>query len=144
MAQVSGRNYVVTWIGLLVLTALSFSSSVLGPSPVMETVIALGIATIKASWVALVFMHLWRARFADRLAIVAAVCMLMLLVSLMLTDVLLRHTMPPKPLAAAQASAGTLLAADEAVAQAVARGDEAGGRAVVAESAPGLPDRLSQ
>jgi caa(3)-type oxidase subunit IV len=105
MAPVEGRTYVITWIGLLCLTGLSFASSVLKPSPVLETAIALGIATLKGAWVVLVFMHLLRARFADRLALVVGIFMLVLLSSLMLTDVLTRHTAPPKPLATQSASA---------------------------------------
>ena len=109
MAAPHGRSYVLTWIGLLGLTALSFITSVMKPSLVVEAAIALGIATIKATLVALVFMHLLHARFAQRMTIGVAVVLVALLASLMVTDVASRHTMPPKPLppaTRADASAG--------------------------------------
>lgn len=102
--HLTGRTYVIAWMGLLVLTALSFATSVLKPSMAVETSIALAIATVKAAWVALVFMHLLEARFVNRLTIAVAFLWVALLASLMLTDVLFRHTMPPKPLAAAEGS----------------------------------------
>ena len=103
--HLTGRTSVIAWLGLLVLTALSFTTSVIKPSLAVETSVALAIATVKAGWVALVFMHLLEARFANRMTILVAFLLVALLASLMLTDVLLRHTMPPKPLAAAEGSA---------------------------------------
>ncbi len=105
MAHITGRTYIVAWIGLLVLTALSFGTSVLKPSLIVETGIALGIATVKAAWVALVFMHLLESRFANRVTIGVAFALVAALAALMLGDVLLRHTMPPRPLDGAGVSA---------------------------------------
>ena len=105
MAHITGRTYVIAWVGLLVLTALSFATSVVKPSLIVETGIALGIATVKAIWVALVFMHLLESRFANRVTIGVAFALVATLAALMLGDVLLRHTMPPRPLDSADVSA---------------------------------------
>ena len=95
--RITARSYLITWIGLLVLTGASFSTSLFALSVPAETGIALLIATAKASWVALVFMHLLEARFAQRATLVTAAVFVLLLAGLMVTDVTARHTMPPRP-----------------------------------------------
>ena len=87
--------YVLAWLGLLGLTAASFGASLLHLGTAAEFTIALAIATTKATWVALVFMHLLEERFANRLTLATAATFVAILCSLMVTDVMLRHTFPP-------------------------------------------------
>lgn len=101
--HLGGRAYVITWIGLLGLTALSFITSLLELGMTAETAIALAIATTKATWVALVFMHLLKARFANRVAFATAVFFVALLCGLMVVDVETRHTFPQKAVPRAEA-----------------------------------------
>ncbi len=51
------RNYLATWFALILLTALTFYVSYFNFGS-MNIVVAIGIATLKASLVALIFMHL--------------------------------------------------------------------------------------
>jgi cytochrome c oxidase subunit 4 len=51
------RNYILTWIALLILTALTVGASYVNFGSA-NILIALGIATIKATIVAMMFMHL--------------------------------------------------------------------------------------
>lgn len=75
----SGRPYLLGWIALLVLTALSFGLSRVhlgaGATPV-----ALGIAGVKVAVVGLVFMHLARARAALQLVALTSLVFIALLV----------------------------------------------------------------
>ena len=104
--HVKARSYVVTWIGLLALTAASFSTSLLALSPAAEAAVALLIATVKAGWVALVFMHLIEARFANRVTLASAAAFVVLLAALMVADVTTRHTMPARAFDLSDASRG--------------------------------------
>jgi caa(3)-type oxidase subunit IV len=95
--RIDGRSYVIAWLGLLVLTVLSFAASRLGLGHAASAAVALVIATIKAAWVALIFMHLLEARFSQRVTISVAVAFVVLLCWLMVADVETRHTLPPLP-----------------------------------------------
>lgn len=76
----SGKRYVIAWLALLVLTALSFAADhlVMGN---LATAVALGVALIKASVVLVVFMHIGQEPFPIRfvavlnLAWVALLCL---------------------------------------------------------------------
>ena len=70
--HVSGIGYVFTFIGLIVLATVSLLISFLH-WPVWGTVIALGIAVIKALLVAFFFMHLAEQRFTNRATVLVSV-----------------------------------------------------------------------
>jgi len=53
------REYIIVWAALIVLTAVTFGVSYLDMG-VMNAVVALSIASVKAALVALFFMHLRR------------------------------------------------------------------------------------
>ena len=88
-AQVSGRAYVLVWIGLLVLTGASFGLSYL-PMGEWGPVVALSIAAIKAVMVMLVFMHLLEAHFATQLVVIVIFVYIVLLCLGMTADVAMR------------------------------------------------------
>lgn len=87
--RLSGRTYVMVWIGLLVLTGVSFGSSYV-PLGQWETVVALAIATIKAVLVMLFFMHLLEAHFATQLVSIVTFAFIILLSLGIAADVALR------------------------------------------------------
>jgi cytochrome c oxidase subunit 4 len=91
--HLSARTYVLTFVGLLALTALSFVTSYvrLGGG---NTVIALAIATTKGILVLLLFMHLIEQRFTNRMAITFAAFLAVLLITGVSVDVLTRRTFP--------------------------------------------------
>jgi cytochrome c oxidase subunit 4 len=89
-------RYLVVWIALLALTALTFLLSLahLGEA---DVAIALVIATIKTTLVALFFMHLVEERFSVVLAPAVALFLFLLLVGLTVVDVVTRRTFPRAP-----------------------------------------------
>lgn len=89
----SGRGYVLTWIGLLVLTALSYLASLVDVGP-WDMTVALGIATVKAILVALIFMHLLEGHFTDRMVLLLSLAFVIILTALMIGDIATRHTFP--------------------------------------------------
>jgi cytochrome c oxidase subunit 4 len=95
-APSSWVRYLVVWLSLLALTGLSFllSRAHLGPA---DAVVALGIAAIKTTLVGLFFMHLVEERFSIVLVPLVALFLLLLLLSLVVTDVVTRQTFPPAP-----------------------------------------------
>lgn len=86
----SGRAYVLAWLALLVLTALSFGASYIVPQGAAGLIAALGIAAIKAAVVMLVFMHLLEMRFASQLVIIVTIVFIVLLCLGVVADVRLR------------------------------------------------------
>jgi cytochrome c oxidase subunit 4 len=94
--HVGTATYLGIWLSLLGLTALSYLLSFLRlGSP--SLFVALGIAAIKASLVALFFMHLIEQRFSNRLTLGVAAFLVALLCTLTALDVRSRHTFPPAP-----------------------------------------------
>ncbi len=89
-------RYLVVWIALLALTALSFLFSRLHLGAA-DIVIALVIATVKTTLVALFFMHLIEERFSVILAPAVALFLFLLLLALTLVDVATRRTFPRAP-----------------------------------------------
>lgn len=89
----SARRYVVTWVALLLLTALSFSLS-FAHTGAWELPIALGIAVVKSVLVMLFFMHLVEQRFINAFVPIVSVGFAALLVSLIVVDVVTRQTFP--------------------------------------------------
>jgi cytochrome c oxidase subunit 4 len=87
------RHVVGAWIGLIVLTTISagITHARLGDP---GFAVALVIATVKASLVALVFMELIEARFSTRIVLVVVALTVALLVTMVTLDPLTRHTFP--------------------------------------------------
>ena len=80
----------------MVLTALSFLLS-LADLGAIDTVFSLVIAAAKSTIVLLFFMHLVEERFTVKLVPVLAFGYVLLLVALMVTDVVSRHTFAKTP-----------------------------------------------
>jgi len=89
MTTITRRHTALAWVGLLILTATSFGLSYahLGAFGVP---VALGIAVVKASLVALVFMELLVEPFTVRVTLVTAVTFVALLVFFVVGDVVTR------------------------------------------------------
>ncbi len=87
--RVSPLRYLVVFVALVVLAAVSFGISRLGLG-VWGTVISLAIAVIKATLVVLFFMHLWEHQGSSRLALATAVGFVILLMSVAVIDVFAR------------------------------------------------------
>ncbi|HET6598468.1 MAG TPA: cytochrome C oxidase subunit IV family protein [Burkholderiaceae bacterium] len=85
----TARPLVLAWVALLVLMLLSFGSAYLNLGA-GNLITGLAIATIKTGIVVWLFMHLPRANAATRIAAVAGIAMLALLMGLSLTDFLMR------------------------------------------------------
>jgi cytochrome c oxidase subunit IV len=75
------KRYLLTWLALVVLATLSLFVS--GTS----IALSLAIAAIKAALVAAFFMHLWDSRPVHRIAFIAAVAFIVLLVLGVAADV---------------------------------------------------------
>ncbi len=90
-------HYLAVWLALVGLTALSFLLS-LTHLGAIDTVFSLVIAAAKSTVVLLFFMHLVEERFSVAVVPALAVGYVLLLVALMVTDVLSRHTYPKTPL----------------------------------------------
>jgi cytochrome c oxidase subunit IV len=95
----SSGVYVLVWLGLLALTLLSFvlSRADLGA---VDTVLSLLIAAVKSALVGLFFMHLIEERLRTAFVPIISTGFVILLISLVVTDVLTRHTFPKAPLPA--------------------------------------------
>src|SRR6266567_8487950 len=86
--------YVLVFVSLILLTALTTAVAYVNLGP-FNTVVALLIAMVKASLVGLFFMHLkWSSHLA-RLAALAALFWLAILIALSLSDYLTRNSPPP-------------------------------------------------
>jgi len=83
-------TYVLTWIALLVLLALTLGSAFIPLGP-WNGVVNLAIAAAKALLIAVMFMHLRRSSALLRLAPLIALYTLALLVGLSTTDYAVRH-----------------------------------------------------
>ena len=80
------RMYFSVWIALLVGTYITYKAAFIELGP-FNAVVALTIATIKATLVALFFMHVWHAsEKLTKLVVVAALFFLLLLLGLTMTD----------------------------------------------------------
>jgi len=78
--------YFSVWIGLLIGTFITYKAAFIELGP-FNAIVALGIATIKATLVALFFMHVWHAsEKLTKLVVVAALFFLLLLLGLTMTD----------------------------------------------------------
>jgi cytochrome c oxidase subunit 4 len=79
-------RYLAVWAGLMGLTALTWGLSRLHIPGGAGVAVALGIATVKGSLVALFFMHLYDQRGPNRLVLVTSLVFVALLVLLPLLD----------------------------------------------------------
>jgi cytochrome c oxidase subunit IV len=92
----AGR-YLLCWLALALLTGLTFGLSTVEMGR-WSLVASLGIALTKGILVALFFMHLWDHRGASRLVLVTATLFVVVLSTLVVTDVLTRFppALPPR------------------------------------------------
>jgi cytochrome c oxidase subunit 4 len=82
--------YFGVWIALLVGTYITYKAAFIDLGP-FNPVVALGIATVKATLVALFFMHVWHAsEKLTKLVVIAAIFFLFLLLGLTMTDYISR------------------------------------------------------
>jgi len=86
----SVRTYVLVFVALLILAAATTAIAYVDLGP-FNTVVALAIASIKASLVGLFFMHLLYTRGLTRIVVLAGFFWLALMVSFTLADVFTRH-----------------------------------------------------
>ncbi len=88
------RTYVLVWVTLMVLTVITVTVSYLHFG-IFNIVIALGVASVKASLVALYFMHL---KYEDKITWIFALYplgLLALLIGLSISDVFFRAVVSP-------------------------------------------------
>jgi cytochrome c oxidase subunit IV len=79
-------GYFAVWIALLIGTGLTVYAATLDLAP-YNAAVALGIATIKATLVALFFMHVYHAsEKLTKLVVISAIFFLLLLLGLTITD----------------------------------------------------------
>ncbi|AKT42142.1 cytochrome C oxidase subunit IV family protein [Chondromyces crocatus] len=90
------RHYLIVYVALLALTALSFGLTFLHLGTT-ETVLALVIALIKSTLVVLFFMHLLEQRTVSALVLGTTLFFIALLTALMAADVVTRVNMTPAP-----------------------------------------------
>jgi cytochrome c oxidase subunit 4 len=79
-------RYLAVLVALLVLTLLTYGLSRFHIPGGWGVVVALGIASVKGTLVALFFMHLWDQRGANRLVFVTSLVFVALLIGLTLSD----------------------------------------------------------
>jgi len=79
-------RYLVVWAALMALTALTWGLSTVHIPGLAGVAVAIGIATVKGSLVALFFMHLWDQPGPNRLVLVTSLVFVALLVLLPLLD----------------------------------------------------------
>ena len=80
------KTYIAIWIALLVGTGLTVFAATLDLGP-FNAPVALGIATVKATLVALFFMHVWHAsEKMTKLVVIGALFFLLLLLGLTMSD----------------------------------------------------------
>jgi caa(3)-type oxidase subunit IV len=92
--QVSLLGYAVTYAALLLLASVSLVLSRFHLSGGM--VVALLIALAKACAVLWFFMHLVEEHASSRFAVLVALSLMVLLITLTTVDVATRHTFPPQ------------------------------------------------
>src|SRR5258707_3023519 len=96
MNHISSIRLVVVWIALMALALLSFGLS--GHLGRYDVAFALGIAVVKSALVVLFFMELVEQRFINTMVCLVSAGFVVLLLSLMVADILTRHTFPRGPL----------------------------------------------
>lgn len=79
-------RYVIVWIALCVFTSLTYGVSRFHIPGGWGVTVALAIAIVKGTLVALFFMHLWDQRGANRLVFVTSLVFVALLIGLVVSD----------------------------------------------------------
>jgi cytochrome c oxidase subunit IV len=87
---VSPKAYVAVFVTLLALTFITYEVALINLGS-WNIVAALGIAFIKSTLVALVFMHVYQSPRRTKLVVVAALLWLFFLIFLTMTDYMTRH-----------------------------------------------------
>lgn len=87
------RTYFFTFLGLLILTALTTGVAYVDLGP-FSTVVAIAIAGVKTMLIVLFFMHLYTARRLDRLFAIAGLFWLVIMFSLTFSDFVTRGWIP--------------------------------------------------
>ena len=82
-----------TWLALMVLLLLTVGSSLIGSWGIANLVINLAIAAVKAGLIVVVFMEITRSSLSVRVAALAGLVWLTLLIGLGLSDFLYRATL---------------------------------------------------
>jgi cytochrome c oxidase subunit 4 len=94
---IGARRYYVVWIALLVLTAVTVVVGRVHLEHGLGLLVAIVIATVKATLVALFFMHLWDHGGANRLVLVTSLFFVLLLLGLTLLDNASRFSLTNPP-----------------------------------------------
>jgi cytochrome c oxidase subunit 4 len=110
MAESSGRaerhathehshlpRYLIVWGALAVLTVVTYAVARLHLPGAWAVTVALVIAGIKGTLVALFFMHLWDQRGANRLVFVTSLVFVALLIGLVIADSATRFPLANPP-----------------------------------------------
>jgi cytochrome c oxidase subunit 4 len=87
---VSPKAYVAVFLTLLCLTLLTYEIALINLGP-WNVVVALAIAFIKSTLVALIFMHVYQSPRRTKLVVVAGLLWLFFLIFLTMSDYLTRH-----------------------------------------------------
>lgn len=95
-AEVSARGYLLNWLALLGLTALTFGVAHIDLGG-WNTPVALAIALVKAVLIALVFMNLLHGSFTQRFVLVGAGLLVLLLTLVVLLDTSTRFPLATPP-----------------------------------------------
>jgi cytochrome c oxidase subunit 4 len=85
-AHTHAGRYLVVWAALMGLTALTWGLSTIHVPGAAGVALALAIATVKGTLVALFFMHLWDQPGPNRLVLITSLIFVALLVTLPLLD----------------------------------------------------------
>jgi cytochrome c oxidase subunit 4 len=93
MKSISQRTTFATWLALLALTGVSFGVSYIHLGT-LNIPVALGIASIKAILVVLIFMELAIEKFSVQVTLVVSFVFVALLIGLMVADVATRAAPP--------------------------------------------------
>ncbi len=90
---VSPKVYLLVFLSLILLTATTTAVATIDLGP-LNLVVALTIAAVKATLVALFFMHLIQTSHRTKVILSAGVLWLIILISLTLNDILTRGWLP--------------------------------------------------
>src|ERR671921_785079 len=85
----SWTRYLVVWLALLVLTAITYAVSRLHLGP-WSIAVAMAVAVLKAGLVVLFFMHLWEQQGVNRLVFAVSALFVALLIGLSIADLATR------------------------------------------------------
>ena len=90
---VSYRTFIITWIALLILTGITVGVAQFDFGAI-NVWVALTVASIKASLVLFVFMHLRQESVLFKVGLLVMLVILVIFIGLTFTDVLFREVLP--------------------------------------------------